>query len=241
MTSRIAQRWPTLRVTLSAHLPFIAVLWVLFTVVALVIAGVVGMTNGMPDSVVHDAATQAPRWLLFGLGLDLVGTYLRLQLAHGRTRREFLGQAVAHAVLISGFAAVLVTLCYLAERALYAILDWPQTLDRTGLFTAADQYPVIFGAYWLALLLWTAAGVLIGLGFFRSSGAGVPTIPLGLVVVLPSIVVVGNSGLPFLGDELAGVGLSTAAVLGASAGLFVLAVGLAWAMVRDVPMKTKAP
>ncbi|MCT2586376.1 hypothetical protein [Actinophytocola gossypii] len=240
MTTRIAKRWPTLRVMLAAHLPFVAVLWVLFTVVVLIIAGVVGVTNGMPDSVVHDAATQVPRWLLFGLGLDLVNTYLRLQLAHGRTRREFFGQAVTHTVLVSGFAALLVTLCYLVERALYAILDWPQTLDRTGLFTAADQYPVIFGTYWLTLLLWTVAGVLIGLGFFRSAGHGLLTIPLGLVVVLPSLVVVGNSGMPFIGDDLAVVGLSNATVLGVSCGLFVLAVGLAWAMVRHVPMKPQA-
>jgi hypothetical protein len=239
MTTRIATRWPLLRVLLTAHLTFTAMMWVLFTVVVLIIAGVVAAFGGVPDSVMHDAATQVPRWLLFGLGIDVVSTYLRMQLAHGRTRREFLGQAVAYTVITSGFAAVLITLGYLIEAALYAILDWPQTLRRTGLFTAEDQYPAILGTYWLVLLMWTVAGVLIGLGFFRSTGIGFLTLPVGLAIVLPAIVATGNSGLPIFGDELAALDFAGPAVLVGSAGAFVVAVALAWAMVRDIPMKTK--
>lgn len=242
MTTRVAKRWPLLRVLLTAHLTFTAMLWVLFVVVVLVIAGAIGIFGTVDDSVMHQAATQVPRWLLFGLGVDVVSTYLRMHLAHGRTRRDFLGQAVAYTVLMSGFAAALITLAYLVERVLYAITGWPQALSRAdGLFSAADQYPAIFGTYWLVLLMWTVAGVVIGLGFFRSTALGLFTIPVGLAIVLPSLVAVRNTGLPIFGDELVDLELATGVVLGGSAVLFVVAVGIVWAIVRDVPMKTKAP
>jgi hypothetical protein len=240
MTTAVPKRWPLLRVLLTAHLTFTAILWVLFTVLVIVATGIVAAAGGVSESVLHHAATQAPRWLMFGLGIDVISTYLRIQLAHGRTRREFTGQAVGYTVILSGFSAVLVTLGYLLERGVYAVFGWPQKLSRGGLFTAADQYPAIFGTYWLIFLMWTVAGLVIGLGFFRSPGLGLLTIPLGLAIVLPSVTATRNSGMPIFGDELADLEFGAATVLGASAALFVLGVGLFWAIVRTVPMKSKA-
>ncbi|MPZ86114.1 MAG: hypothetical protein GEV28_39390 [Actinophytocola sp.] len=59
--------------------------------------------------------------------------------------------------------------------------------------------------------------------------------------MLPSIVATRSGGLPFFGDELADLDIATGVVLAGSAALFVVAVGIVWAIVRDVPMKAKTP
>ncbi|MGH3879944.1 MAG: hypothetical protein ACRDSK_23205 [Actinophytocola sp.] len=235
------RRWPLLRVLLTAHVPFVVLLWLLFTVVAMVITGIVAAAAGISDSILHQLATQLPRWLLFGLGIDVVSTYLRIQLAHGRTRREFLGQAVLYSVVVSGVAAVLITLGYLLERGYYAVFGWSQDLSSEAVFTAANQYPAILGTYWLSLLLWTVAGLVIGLGFFRDNGLGILTIPIGLVVVLPALALFRNDGLPVLGEVIADYPVTVGTLLAASAVVLAVAVAAAWAIVRDAPMKTKAP
>lgn len=232
-------RWPLLRVLLTSHLSFVAVLWVAFIALFMVITGIVAAVGEVGGSLLHYAATQAPRWLLFGLGIDVVTTYLRLHLAHGRTRRDFIGETAAYTVVLSGVTAALITFGYLLERGYYALFGWPQTLPGEGLFSAADQYPAILGTFWLTFLLWTVVGVLVGLGFFRSTLLGVATIPLGLAIVAPTVV--GSGQLPLIGHALVDRDLTAGVLLAASAGLFLVGIGLSWAIVRDVPMKSKAP
>jgi len=240
MTTMV-RRWPLLRVLLSAHLAFTAMLWALFMVVVLVITGILAATAGISESIQHYATTQAPRWLLFGLGIDVVSTYLRLHLAHGRTRRNFLGQSIGYTFVISGFAAALITVGYLVERLVYAMFGWTQRLPRKAMFDAADEYPMMLATFWLTFLLWTVAGLVIGLGFFRSTGLGLLTIPVGLMIVLPTFIPTRDGGLPFVGEELTGLDVAPGVVLAACAGLYLLAVGIVWAIVRDVPMKSTAP
>ncbi|OLF19008.1 hypothetical protein [Actinophytocola xanthii] len=241
MSTTVTRRWPVLRVTATSHLPFIALLWVPFVVVTLAVAGFIAMGGTVSHSAIHVAATQLPRWLMFGLGLDMVSNTLRMHLAHGRTRREFVGQGLVHAVLMSGFAAVLIALAYLVERGVYAMFGWPQALNREAMFATADDYPVILGTYWLLFLTWTIAGLVIGLGFFHSNGLGLLTIPIGLAIALPTVLFTGNSGFPVIGDELVDLDLSEGLLLALNGGLLVLAVGIIWAIARHVPMKAKAP
>jgi hypothetical protein len=240
MTATPAKRWPLLRVLLTEHLPFVAVLWVLFTVVALVVAGIIAVASpGVTTSVLHHMTTQAPRWLMFGLGIDAVSSYLRMQLAHGRTRREYLGQALLYAVVLSGFTAVLITIGYLLERGYYAVFGWSQRLSREAAFTAADQYPAILGTFWLSFLMWTIAGIVIGLGFFRGREIGFLTILAGIAIVLPSVALFRDGGLPILGAVIVDYRITVGVLIAACAAMFVVAVGMAWAIVRDVPMKAE--
>jgi hypothetical protein len=240
MIATLTKRWPLLRVLVSSHLSFVAIAWVLFTVVAMVITGIVAVSGSVSTSILHHMTIQAPRWLMFGLGIDVVSSYLRMQLAHGRTRREFLGQAVLYAVVLSGFTAVLITFGYLLERGYYAVFGWSQRLSLESAFTAADQYPTILGMFWLSFLMWTIAGVVIGLGFFRDRALGALTIPIGLAIVLPSVALSRDGGLPVVGAKIADYLITPGIVLTACAALFVVAVAIAWAIVRNVPMKSEA-
>lgn len=235
----LANRLPLLRVQLTSHVPFVALAWVLFTVVVLVITGILALNDAVSGGILHHVATQAPRWLLFGLGVDVVSTYLRIQLAHGRTRRDFLRQTTLYAVVLSGFTALLVTVGYLLERGYYGLFGWPYSLPGEVTFAGVGQFPAILGTYWLSFLMWTVAGVVVGLGFFRDKGLGVLTIPLGLVIVAPSVALFRAGGLPIVGERLADVEVTLGALLAACAALLAAAVGVAWAIVRDVPMATR--
>lgn len=242
MTTGITKRWPMLRVLVSSHLPFVAVLWALFMVAVLVIATIIFIASPVgTDSVMHQAATQVPRWLLFGLGIDVISTYLRMQLAHGRTRREFTGQTLAYAVIVSGFAAALLTLGYLLELGLYGLFDRTRNIAPDGhLVDSAGLYPTALGTHWLSLLLWTVAGLVIGLGFFRSTAHGLLTIPVGIVIVAPSVTTDSRAGLPFFGNVFRGIDLGTGEIFAASAVLLLVGAVVVWATVRRVPMKAIA-
>lgn len=239
MTTRVARRWPLLRVMLSTHLPFTAMLWAMFTLLILVITTILALTSADTENIMRMLSSQAPRWLLFGLGIDAVSTYLRIHLAHGRTRREFTGQALGYAGILSGFAAVLITAGFALEfglRAVFDGLDWYTRVERTQ----AGELPEIFGTFWLSLLMWTVAGLIIGLGFFRSPAHGLFTIPVGVVIVAPSITTNPNAGLPFLGDRIIDFDLGAGEMVGASALLLVAGASLMWVIVRRVPMKAMA-
>lgn len=231
-------RWPLLRILLTSHLAFFAMLWALFAVgVGLVAGGIAVFGDGPTSSIWHHVVTQAARWLMFGLGIDAVTTYLRLQLAHGGTRRSYFAQTSVHTVLLAGGSAALVTLGYLLERGVYALLGRPQRLSGDSLFATAGEYHVIFGTFWLTFVMWTLAGTLIGLGFFRWNMGGVLTIPLGVLLVVPAVVAASDTGLPLIGQRLAGIDLSPGLLLAVFAGCFAAGLGLIWALVRDVPMK----
>lgn len=239
MTTRVANRWPLLRVLLSAHLTFLVMLWAMFTLLILVITTILVLVDADTDNIMHMVAAQAPRWLLFGLGLDAVSTYLRIHLAHGRTRREFTGQALANAGILSGVAALLLTAGYALEygmRALYDQFGWHSRVDGLD----PSTLPQAFGTYWLSLLMWTVAGLVIGLGFFRSPAHGIFSIPLGIVIVLPSIIANRDGGLPFLGDWVVDLDLGAGEMMAASGVLLVASALLLWRTVRRVPMKAAA-
>lgn len=239
MTTRVAKRWPLLRVLLSAHLTFLALLWAMFTLLVLVVTSILVWTNADTDNIMHLLSVQAPRWLLFGLGLDAVSTYLRIHLSHGRTRREFTGQALAHAGILSGAAAFLITAGYAMEfglRSLYAVFDWRSRAPELDPATL----PQVFGTFWLSLLMWMVAGLVIGLGFFRSPTHGIFSIPAGIVIVLPSVISNRNAGLPFLGDWVVDLDLGPGEILAISAVILVASAGLLWRGVRGVPMRTSA-
>jgi hypothetical protein len=235
-----AKRLPLLRVLLVSHLPFTAMLFALFMAVVLVLTTILVLANADVDNIMQLASVQVPRWLLFGLGIDVVSNYLRMHLAHGRTRREFAGQALLHTVILSGSTAVLIAVGYLLEFGLHGLAKAAGRVSRMKQPYGPHDFPEILGTYWLSLLLWTVAGLVIGLGFFRSTAFGVLTIPAGVAIALPSVTTDPGAGLPFLGNVFTGLGLGAGEMIAAGAVLLVVGAGLVWAFVREVPMKAAA-
>lgn len=232
MTARL----PMLRVLLTAHVSFGFILWLpLMLLSALIVTGI-GIWGEVDRSIWHYLATQAPRWFALGVGVDAINTYLRLNLAHGRTRRDFLRQLWPYLPGVAAGLAVLVTAGYQLERGAYALFGWNQRLAYPMLFGDTGNVLGILGTFTLVLMLWTLAGVLIAAAFTRGRLLGIVTIPFGLVLVAPSEVLAGLNGSTLFELVTQTSVLPTVAVC---LGLAVLGCAATWGIVRDIPLRAK--
>lgn len=232
-------RWPVLRVMLSAHVGLSIILWVpAMALSALILTGI-GIWGTVDRSIWHYLASQGPRWFALSLGVDAITTYLRLNLAHGRTRREFLRQLWPYFVGLAVALAVLVTITYQIERGAFELLGWEHSMADPAQFGDTANIPGILGVYTLMFLLWTAGGAMIAAGFTRNVILGAATIPIGLLIVAPTELVAGINGVALfnrLTGQLDAPMLTTIAV---SLGGAALACAVTWAIVRDMPVREK--
>lgn len=209
-------------------------------VVALITAGV-AVFRGISSSA-WDIAMQLPRWYTLFVGVALIKEFLPTYLAHGQTRREFAAQATLCMAAFTPVFSLLTTLGFLLERGVYELAGWPQIVTKDRLFTAADQYPLIFAQFAMEFGVWMVAGALMAAGIYRSEGGGLVTIPLGIALIIPvELVLNGRVRLPFLSNLLdIRVVPSLGTASGVSAGLVLLGLLLTWGFVRDMPLRNQA-
>lgn len=226
--------WSIARFPEPGMLAFVVLLWVGYFAVVLAITVAIAIFGTVTESA-WEKATQLPRWFAFGIGIWLTGVYLRLYVAHGRTRREFIWRASVYMVVFATALAALTTLGYLLEMVVYRLAGWPQTLSWDHVFTSAGQVVPILAAYLLTFLVWTVAGALIAASFHRLYWFGlVITVPLGLLLVGTIEVAVGSrylGPLTFIAIGSA-TSFSVASVLGV--GGFLLGLAATWALVRNM-------
>ncbi|MEU4832797.1 hypothetical protein [Streptosporangium sp. NPDC023615] len=225
---------------LGAPLIYTALMWAGFYVfVALLTTGVA--LFGTLRISGWEVAAQIPRWLALFVGVSLIKEFLPLYIAHGQTRREFGAQAaVTVALYAPGFSA-LMTLGYLLESLLYNLLDRPQTLMNTHLFSSPTQVPLIFTEYLVQGLAWMSAGVFMAAAFYRWQAGGIVSLPLGVaLVVLGESAIGGNLRLPFFSSALDfGLAPSVPTALLAGLGCLVLGLAMTWPLIRNVPLRNR--
>lgn len=232
-------RWPMTRIMLTAHVWFALIsLLVLMVVGALVTVGI-SIWGNVDQSVWHYVATQVFRWIAVGLGFDAISTYLRMHLAHGRTRRDFLRQLWVYFVGLAAAFGVLLTIGYLVERGVYALVGWPHKLQPAALFDSSGDVLGIFGGLALMMLLWTIAGAMVHAAFTRNVLLGVAAIPVGLALISPTELLVGANGVPIFRDMVASWGLSTIATAGIAVAFIAVGCAATWGIVRDMPMRPR--
>lgn len=237
MSTRPAlRRWPVARLLFATHLVFLGLVWLAF--VALVAAAAVGIaTFGRVTGSVWDPAATILRWFALGYGSYLIGTLLPTYVAHGQTRRDVMAQLTVFILVGGTLFAALMTLGYALERLLYGLAGWPHVLRAGRLFTAADQYGLIFLTMCGVLLVWTIAGALLSAGFYRSSDLGLATVPIALVLVALSGLGVGFGTLPLVGRLLGIADLPLPLTVALCAVAFALGVAATWALVRTLPLR----
>jgi hypothetical protein len=237
MTTRT--RWPMLGVLLTAHLSFAVILWLLLMVVSAAITLGIATWGHIDQSIWHHVATQVPRWFALGLGVDAITTYLRLHLAHGHTRRDFLRQLWPYLVALAAALALMVAIGYLVERGAYALADWPHRLAYSAIFHATTDFLGILGTFTLTLLLWTVIGALLGAAFTRNVLLGLATIPIGLLIILPTESLVGTTGIPLVREATADLRLPALTGVGLALAGAVLGCVVLWRIVRDIPLRAR--
>lgn len=235
MTARL----PLLRVLLTSHVTFLFVLWLPTMVVSAAILAGVGLWGTVDQSIWHYVATQVPRWVVVGLGVDAVTTYLRMNIAHGRTRRDFLRQLWPYFAALAVALAAMVTTAYQIERGVFAIFGWHHRLPFATLFGDTGNVPGLVGVFTLMFLLWSVAGVMIAAGFTRNMLLGFATIPLGLLIVAPSEVLVGLNGVPLFDTLTEPLRFPLLTAVAVCLGGAALGCAVIWGIVRDIPVRAK--
>ena len=237
----MTRRLPLLRILLTAHLSFAAILWAVILLGTFAILAVIQVSSpwDVDRSIWHYAATQTTRWIPFALGIDAITTYLRPHLAHGRPRREFLAQLWPYFACLAMLLGLLVTFGYLIERWVYAGPGWSQTLLFAALFGDAHNYAGVLGAYTLTFLLWAVAGSLLAAAFLRNVLLGLILVPFAGALVAPSEFLVGLNGVPQFTELLEELDFpQNLGVVLSPAGLVLAGLAM-WAILRRMPLRPR--
>ena len=242
-TSRVGTPQSTLRmkITLEDQLGLAALSWaglVIFTMA--VVTGV----SFARDIVISgwDVATGIIPWYAAFIGGYVLHTVLPIHIAHGRTRRDFAIEVLAFSGIFTTLLALLATAGFAIEQGLYALAGWSREAPDDHLFSSYTDYATIFAEYWLMVLVWTAAGALIGAAIYRSPEGG-------WLAFIPALVLVGLAGLgteprlgplAFIVDRLdieADPSLPLAAAM--SVACYLAALAMTWPIMRDMPLRNR--
>ncbi|MFI0419954.1 hypothetical protein [Spongiactinospora sp. 9N601] len=223
---------------LAANLYFTLIVYAIFVVVVMGVAVAIGVLGDLESSV-WERAVQAARWYVLVIGITVVRLYLPVYVAHGRTRREFAGQAAVFTLLFAPAVSALTALGYLLEGLVYRLGGWPHQIADRHLFGGPGQVPLVLAEYWAQYLVWVSAGVLLGAAFYRLSVGGVLLIPVAAVpVILVHSATDLIQALPIIGrlpmPDLPG---TTGMAITAAIGGCVLVFALTWTFIRDMPIR----
>ncbi len=174
-----------------------------------------------------------------------IGGYAMFELlpkfvAHGRTRRDTAIEMAIFGAIHALALALVITVGFAIERGVYGIFDWPQGVPDDRMFDSFTNYPVIFLDALISLVVWTAAGALIGMGFYRDSVRGVVgvVIAMGLGSLLSAATGASTGPLVFLAESI-GDGWGTPLVVVMSFVSLAIAAVVTWIYARDVPLRGK--
>jgi hypothetical protein len=238
--------WIIARHRLRIDIPATVFLWVLLAGVMAAVVGVVSIPLTIRVSG-WEQGSQIARWFAGGTGVYLTYYHLPLYVAHGYTRREFAAQTPVVVAAFSGVLALLMSIGYQLEGLVYRVADWPQALTRSHLFDSPDQFWLVLAEFGLVFLLWTVAGALVGAGFYRNGGLGLLLILVALVMVGVVEYAVGDGIGPMPFGFLDGLlrplsGIDARSVPDATAicaGALAVGLTLTWAIIRNLPVRSK--
>ena len=170
-------------------------------------------------------SVQIARWFVLWVGVYTIHNVLPIAIAHGRTRREFLGAATGFTAVFAVAMALLAWLGFLVEDVVYDLMGWRSTPHGSPL------------GYLMMFAVWCAVGMFVTAAFDRWGYGGVFTLPVGLVLVaVPGIIMPGTDDLPFFRDapEWLGNGWHVVSLFA-----WMLTMALTWAVARDMPVRTR--
>jgi hypothetical protein len=176
----------------------------------------------------------ATKWWLLIMGILLFATYLKLYVANGVTRHDFLlGSALFGGLTAVGFA-VLLPIGHGIEQLVWMLVGTPPA--GYPAFSAAEAVRE-FGHYLPIELGFLVSGAFIGAAFYRFAWwAGLLLILPGIMPALAADALLGGVGA----DPPAARGLPYAGALAVSLVVTVLMAAMIGATMRDVTIRRTA-
>lgn len=233
--------WRFPRPLLQDHLVFGFGMWALAVVIA---TGVVTTVSRFGDISISawEVAAGAATWYIGVIGGYVWYQALPMLIAHGRTRRDAAIELAIFLVVFVAIASVLVTAGYLIEHIVYGIGGWPREIGDNHLFASHTDVPLMLLEYAMTLVVWGAAGALVGAGFYRYDNAG-------WLTLLPASILIGFTGsftqsflgpIGFIMERLFDLGSpSIPVVIIVHLACVAAALAMTWPIVRDVPLHNR--
>jgi hypothetical protein len=150
--------------------------WSIIALIVVVVTAVLAVVYEVRYSLWLIIAGQAMKWWLLVFGVLLVATHLRLYVANGVTRRDFLAGAALFGGLTAVAYALIVVLGHGIERLVWTAFGTPPATYPA--FSALEALRE-FGHYLPGALGCLVTGALVAAGFYRF------TWWIGLLLVIP--------------------------------------------------------
>jgi hypothetical protein len=239
MTTRT---WNPVPRMLTDHLWLAVFCWLGFLAVIAAIATAISIFSDLDASVWEDA-TQIPRWYGFVMGIHLGTHLLPLNIAYGRTRKDFAKEGAIFVLGLSLMMAILIAIGFILEKLLYDAAGWTHDLSDRHLFSTPYQLHLVLVEYWSIFGVWVALASFIGAVFYRFDWNGmILLIPAAIPISLAEMAIGSTWGpMQVVVDRLSVEPPSSA---WASAAIAIAAFGvllaMCWPVVRDIPVKRRS-
>jgi hypothetical protein len=161
-------------------LAWIGYVWLAASLVYAVVVTCVARWGSVDESLWQSVASGWQRYVVFGAGVSVSTTFLRIVVRNGATRRTLSIGATATMAVVAVLLAAWNVAGYTAEKVVYDRLDWPQQLRSDAVFTwgdlprAAIDNGIMIAAYY-------ATGWIVGVCYARWGAAG------GTLRLLPAL------------------------------------------------------
>jgi hypothetical protein len=217
--------------------PLVSMYWAIMIAVYLSVIGMIALFGGLEQSMWHSIGGPPPRYWLLSMGVVTV-LQARVFVAMGVTRRQLAEALLVLYTLMSLLFAMIYTIGYAPEHAIYAAGG---LLDRL-----AEPYPVtgpgdVVRTFTSAVLIDLAhlvSGALIGIGFYRYRTWGLLIIPAAIV---PPVAVETAFGAQWAGQGLAHIfGIPVAplpAAVAIGAAIIAVLVAGTYQVYRTMPVR----
>lgn len=171
---------PAAQIMVFGHLAWLGFVWLAASVVYAIVLFAVARWGTVDQSLWPSVAAGWQRYLIFGAGVTVMTTFLRMLVRNGVTRRTVSAAAAIAMGVIAGIVAGWTMAGYAIERAVYDANGWPQTLRSDAVFAWGDL-PRVGVDTVLVIAAYYAAGWIVGACFYRWGLVG------GLVRLLPAL------------------------------------------------------
>jgi len=235
------RQWGLAGYLLSGFSAFAGLMAVPLFLVTMAIAFLIDRIGTLEQSI-WEWASLLVRFYALAIVLHVVKTHFPLHLAHGGTRRQFLGQltlfVVAHGAVLAG----LTTLGFWLESMVSNLAGWSTPTSSYAYFDSGTDVVAVASTFMVLFVVWGAATALGAVSRYRHRDAGGLGVVAGVLMVMAVESSFGD-GFLFLGfigrfvtlDQWS-IGVSVA--IGVA--LALLATFVTWLVGRNLNVKNPA-
>jgi hypothetical protein len=215
---------PSTGILVFGHLAWLGLVWLAATVIYAVVVVCVARWGSVDESLWQSVVAGWQRYVIFGAGITVATTFMRMLVRNGVTRRTLSHAAALAMGVIASAVAIWNVVGFSVERVVYDANGWPQRL-RTDAVLEWGDLPRAALDTGLVVAAYYATGWIVGMCFYRWGVLG------GVVRLLPALVPAAMMEL-VISPDFGGIDVDVAAswrdrppvLVSVAAGAAVLAV-----------------